>query len=132
MFKVGDKVRVKSISDEVYLEYFNLFDTGIIVSVHTNDSPLIQFDKPKKLDGMWYCDSQDLELIVNETTTAQHELDETVKIVELLEDYVWYENKPKRAPRAKSGDTIATLIQVLVGKGLISSQDVTRILNMKK
>lgn len=68
----------------------------------------------------------------SETTTAEHEQQETEKIVELLEEAVWYENKPKRTPRSKSGDTIAALIQVLVGKGLISSQDVTRILNLKK
>lgn len=68
----------------------------------------------------------------DETTVAEQEMLETEKIVELLEEAVWYENKPKRTPRSKSGDTIAALIQVLVGKGLISSQDVTRILNLKK
>jgi uncharacterized protein (DUF2225 family) len=62
-------------------------------------------------------------------TTDQYNTEETKKIVEALDHYVWYEMPEELVPgiKAKSGQVLTALVYVLVEKGIISSKDIERL-----
>lgn len=62
-------------------------------------------------------------------TTEQVETEETQAILTKIDEYVWYgEGAYHKGTRAKSGQVIGTLVKILVAKGLLTVQDVDRIL----
>lgn len=66
---------------------------------------------------------------MSNTTTESYNKEETKKIVEALDAYVWYDMPSELATgvKAKSGQVVTALVYVLVEKGLISLQDVQRL-----
>jgi hypothetical protein len=129
-FNIGDTIKIvkagDSNSSKKYLgQMAKVIEIGKYVDFILSDLP--------DCKGFW---PDEIELVShdNVTTVAKQEVVETNLIVSLIEEYTRYEAKPfkLRKPRSKSGETIAVLIQILVSKDLISSQDVSRILNMKK
>ena len=61
--------------------------------------------------------------------TDQYNQEETKKIVEALDHYVWYDMPAELVPgiKAKSGQVLTALVYVLVEKGILSSKDIERL-----
>lgn len=136
-FKIGDKVRLtmngeqhvgKTFTINKIVEWFDGSGNfeNFFVTIEELPTP--------GQSGNWCSQLELVERLPETTSVEQDEVSETNAVVEALEDAAWYEGATEnlRTPRAKSGDTLALLVRVLVAKGVISSKDVTRILNTKK
>lgn len=62
-------------------------------------------------------------------TTEEYNKEETRKIVEALDAYVWYDMPTDLVPgvKAKPTQVVTALVFILVEKGLLSSKDVERL-----
>lgn len=139
-FKIGDKVRLTmngTVSHDGGQHVGKIFTINKIdqhVDGNGNFFVTVEELPTPGQSGIWCSQLELVERLPETTSVEQDEVSETNAIVEALEDAAWYEGATEnlRTPRAKSGDTLALLVRVLVAKGVISSKDVTRILNLKK
>lgn len=79
---------------------------------------------------IWLITGEILEDNKMSTTTEQYNTEETKKIIEALDNYVWYDMPEELAPgiKAKSGQVLTALVYILVEKGFLSSKDIQRLI----
>lgn len=80
--------------------------------------PFLNSDQIKKI-------SEDIIMI----TTEEYNLEETKKILAALDEYVWHDMPSDMHPgvRAKPTQVLTALVFILVEKGLLSSNDIKRL-----
>lgn len=66
-----------------------------------------------------------------QTTTEQDIKDETKKVARLIDEAIFYEGYEPPKVAAKANAVVGSLVEILVAKGLLSSKDVKRILDVK-
>jgi hypothetical protein len=64
-------------------------------------------------------------------TTEQVESEETTEVLAKIDDYIFYgDGMLNPAPKAKVHQVVGTLVKLMVSKGLLSVQDVKRVLGV--
>lgn len=62
-------------------------------------------------------------------TTEQLEAEETKEVLAKIDEYIFYgDGLTNPAPKAKANQVVGTLVKLMVSKGLLSVQDVKRVL----
>lgn len=135
MPKVGDKVRILSTTDDYCMSAVGLeFTVGRV-----EDSAIFVVDTellPDGYRGSYAFSSNDEKWeIVSEanpekssTTTAEVEMQEVQDITHSISEAIFYDGFEAPKVLAKANDVVGALITIMVAKGIITKQDVKRIL----
>lgn len=135
MPKVGDKVKILSTTDSDCESAVGLeFVVGDVPfsSVFTVDLEQL----PNNYNGSYaFCYRDEIWEIVSEanpekssTTTAEVELQEVQDISHAISEAIFYDGFEAPKVLAKANDVVGALITIMVAKGIITKQDVKRIL----